>query len=87
MKVVHHYRGLSASACRGLINELRILQALAEGQYGPAQFLLQPYLGHDKWAWLSSMGYMHILTEYCPGGDLNAYRGQLTSPHLLLCCS
>lgn len=53
-----------------------------------------------RWAWQSTQGYLHILTvrsyfidpnelltlsqEYCPGGDLRDYKGQLSAATLRL---
>lgn len=61
MKVVNHHHGLSAGACKGIVNELRILDALARIQPTPP-YILMPYLGYDLWAWRSSAGYIHVLT-------------------------
>ncbi|KAI0922553.1 hypothetical protein AcV5_009493 [Taiwanofungus camphoratus] len=76
MKVVNHHHGLSAGACKGIVNELRILDALARIQPTPP-YILMPYLGYDLWAWRSSAGYIHVLTDYCPGGNLYDYAGRL----------
>lgn len=61
MKVMKHTQDWSAGSCRGIINELKVLSALAT-QKIQSRFLLGPYLGYDLWAWRSSKGYMHVLT-------------------------
>ncbi|CCM02043.1 uncharacterized protein FIBRA_04119 [Fibroporia radiculosa] len=81
MKVVHYTRDFSPPECRGLVAELRILQRLAEE---PQPFLLRPYLDHRLWAWHTSLGYVHMLTEFCPGGDLRSYVGYLTDQEVWL---
>ncbi|KAJ2976726.1 hypothetical protein NUW54_g11522 [Trametes sanguinea] len=86
MKVVHFARGMSESACRGTINELKVLSRLADDS-SPHPFLLQPYVGDEMWAWRSSEGYLHVLTEYCPGGDLSYYKRQLPERTLALICA
>lgn len=86
MKVVEHARRMSGSSCRGLINELRVLSALsAEPEVIP--FLLQPYLTDYLWAWRSTTGYLHILTEVCTGGELTTYKGKLSYESLVLVCA
>ncbi|CDO78236.1 hypothetical protein BN946_scf184681.g1 [Trametes cinnabarina] len=86
MKVVHFARGMSESACRGMINELKVLSRLA-AESSPHPFLLQPYVCDDLWAWRSSRGYLHVLTELCTGGDLSCYKGQLSEHTLALVCA
>ncbi|KAI9056367.1 kinase-like protein [Trametes sanguinea] len=86
MKVVHFARGMSESACRGTINELKVLSRLADDS-SPHPFLLQPYVGDEMWAWRSTKGYLHVLTEFCPGGDLSYYKRQLPERTLALICA
>ncbi|KAI0752677.1 kinase-like domain-containing protein [Daedaleopsis nitida] len=83
MKVVQHAGRMSKSSCQGLINELRVLSILgAEPDAMP--FLLQPYLADSLWAWRSTAGYLHILTDACTGGNLNVYKGKLGFDSLVL---
>ncbi|OSC99704.1 kinase-like protein [Trametes coccinea BRFM310] len=86
MKVVHFARGMSESACRGTINELKVLRRLAE-ESSPHPFLLQPYVYDDMWAWRSTAGYLHVLTDFCAGGDLSYYKRQLSERTLALVCA
>ncbi|EED82796.1 predicted protein [Postia placenta Mad-698-R] len=53
IKVIRYAERLTKTECLGLINELKILQQLAES---PAPFLLRPYLGYNMWAWYSMTG-------------------------------
>ena len=76
MKVINLKAHLSESACRGLLNELRVLRLLSRDGV-PAPFLLKPFLGADKWAWQSRKEYLHVVTEVCQGGDLKTYRRHL----------
>lgn len=61
VKCIKYTQGLDPGSCRGIINELKVLRALAT-QKIQSRFLLGPYLDYDFWAWRSSMGYVHILT-------------------------
>lgn len=81
IKVIRYAERLTKTECLGLINELKILQQLAES---PAPFLLRPYLGYNMWAWYSMTGYVHLLTKYCSGGDLHQYIGYLTTEEVWL---
>ncbi|PIL29013.1 transporter [Ganoderma sinense ZZ0214-1] len=73
LKVVRVGRKMSGSACTGIINELKVLSVLASDE-SPPPFLLQPCLSDSLWAWQSSSGNLHILTEVCEGGSLAEYR-------------
>ncbi|KAI8989155.1 kinase-like protein [Trametes punicea] len=86
MKVVHYSRGMSKASCRGTINELKVLRRLAEDVH-PHPFLLQPYVCDGLWAWRSSGGYLHVLTELCTGGDLSYYKRLLSERTLSLICA
>ena len=61
IKCIKYTQGFPRGSCRGILNELKVLAALAE-QRIQSRFLLGPYLGYDLWAWRSSKGYLHILT-------------------------
>ena len=87
MKVVRFQHGLPESACAGLVNELKVLAFLGEererGRGSP--FVLQPFVPvGGRWAWRSTRGSLHILTEVCGGGTLAAYRFRLSYPSLVL---
>ncbi|KAI1787294.1 kinase-like domain-containing protein [Ganoderma leucocontextum] len=82
LKVVRFGRGISGSACAGVINELKVLSMLASEE-NPPPFLLQPCLEDKLWAWRSSTGNLHIVTEVCDGGSLASYRYGLAYDSLL----
>ena len=86
MKVISLKKRLSASACRGIINELRVLAMIAHEAIRPP-FLLLPYTCGSMWAWRSSPGYLHILTEVCPGGVLAKYNSDLTFYDIMVICA
>ena len=86
LKVVHYSRGMSKPSCRGVVNELKALAKIAEDA-DPSPFLLRPYVYGAHWAWRSSAGYLHILTEFCSGGDLSCYEYRLSEHALALVCA
>ncbi|KAI0325501.1 kinase-like protein [Cubamyces sp. BRFM 1775] len=86
LKVVHYSRGMSQPSCRGVVNELKALAKLA-ADVDPSPFLLRPCVHGTLWAWRSSGGYLHILTELCNGGDLSCYEYRLSEDALALVCA
>ncbi|TBU63605.1 kinase-like protein [Dichomitus squalens] len=84
MKVVRFARGLPESACAGLINELKVLALLGEERENCSPFVLQPFMVDGLWAWRSTRGNLHIVTDVCGGGSLTAYRFRLSYPSLVL---
>ncbi|KAH9903452.1 kinase-like domain-containing protein [Cubamyces lactineus] len=86
LKVIHYSRGMSQPSCRGVINELKALSKLA-ADTDPSPFLLRPFVHGNLWAWRSSSGYLHILTELCNGGDLSCYEYRLSDRALALVCA
>ena len=85
MKIINIRKHLTEPACRGIANELRVLEALG-AEEGPTPFLLKPRVDSGLWAWRSRPGYLHILTEVCAGGELAEYR-QLTYPEVAHACA
>ncbi|PSR75667.1 hypothetical protein PHLCEN_2v8958 [Hermanssonia centrifuga] len=85
MKVVPIDRPMPAVICKGLINELLALEKMSNSRHA-VPFVLKPSSDSParRWAWQSTQGYLHILTEYCPGGDLRDYKGQLSAATLRL---
>ncbi|KAK7678067.1 hypothetical protein QCA50_019008 [Cerrena zonata] len=75
MRVVHVQKPLVKITCESLVNELKVLTMLVV-QSGKelVPFLAAPSLEYDKFAWLSvGTRCLHILTPFCPGGDLYDY--------------
>ncbi|CAL1709830.1 unnamed protein product [Somion occarium] len=83
MKVVYVKRPLPKIACIGLVNEIKVLTALAQIGHARAPFVMIPSLELDKFAWWDpTEGFLHMLYPFCPGGELWEYRGCLSPDEL-----
>ncbi|KAL6309412.1 kinase-like domain-containing protein [Sparassis latifolia] len=84
IKVVQYSQGLSPAACRGAVNEIKLLRTVASAPNGPPSFLLTPYLQHDRWYWRASGGFLNIATNFCMGGELTQHQRSITESSLRL---
>ncbi|TCD61144.1 hypothetical protein EIP91_008990 [Steccherinum ochraceum] len=85
VKVVYIRRPMSKIVCEGLVNELRVLEHLAKPEaQQTAVFVMKPCVSTGLWAWQSSHGFLHIASQYCPGGDLYEYVGRLSPDQVRL---
>ncbi|KAH8102215.1 kinase-like domain-containing protein [Cristinia sonorae] len=84
MKVVYIKRPMSKIVCEGLVNELRVFERLVRTDAQKAVFVMTPSTSTGLWAWQSTEGFLHITSQFCPGGDLYEYIGHLSPDQLRL---
>ncbi|KAI0074616.1 kinase-like protein [Panus rudis PR-1116 ss-1] len=86
MKVVYVQSKIRSFLAEGLANELRVLKRFADMRTTcPTAFVTFPSFVEDQFAWYSpKTGFLHILMDFCPGGDLHQYIQKLDSDSLQL---
>ncbi|THH27210.1 hypothetical protein EUX98_g6972 [Antrodiella citrinella] len=85
MKVVYIRKPMSKIVCEGLVNELKVFERLAKADaQKSATFVMTPNTATGLWAWQSSEDFLHIISDFCPGGDLYEYIGRLSHDQLRL---
>ncbi|KAI0342536.1 kinase-like protein [Trametopsis cervina] len=67
MKVVYHGQPLPITVCKGIVNELRVLEVLHRE---PQPFINPPETIGGRFAWRSSRDFVHMLMPVCSGGEL-----------------